>query len=79
MPTSIKDFFIVRSPSGAIDGHRALVGIAWALGKKPNDDEHLEHVHDSAVTTTGLKWTKGLNSSFGLKFGYTRNLEFMAF
>jgi hypothetical protein len=33
--------------------------------------------YDSTVTTFGPKWT--INSSFGLKLGFTRNLEFMAF
>jgi hypothetical protein len=29
--------------------------------------------------TAGKEWTKGLNSSFALKLGFARNLEFMAF
>jgi hypothetical protein len=39
----------------------------------------LEHIHDSTVTTAGQEWTNGLISSFALKSGFTRNLEFMAF
>jgi hypothetical protein len=36
-------------------------------------------IYDSTVTTIGPKWTNGLISSFDLKLGFTRNLEFMAF
>jgi hypothetical protein len=39
----------------------------------------LRAYHDSTVTTAGPKWTNGLNSSFDLKLGFFRNLEFMAF
>jgi hypothetical protein len=39
----------------------------------------LEHIHDSTVRTTGPKWANGLNSKFGLKLGFARNLEFTAF
>jgi hypothetical protein len=35
--------------------------------------------NDSTVTTAGQKWTNGLNSSFALKLGFIRNLEFTAF
>jgi hypothetical protein len=35
--------------------------------------------YDSTVTTADQEWTNGLNSNFALKFGFTRNFEFMAF
>jgi hypothetical protein len=41
----------------------------------------LEHIHkfEKGATTAGQEWTNSLNSSFALKLGFTKNLEFMAF
>jgi hypothetical protein len=73
-------------PCAPYDNEEVSSFLTQALGKRgfflfdpTRPSSNGAYGYDSAVTTTGPKWTNGLNSSFYLNLGFTRNLEFMDF